>query len=93
MILEVRCCCTPKKLRGWIAVPHTVRTGDIIRFRILGKLPIHVGIYCEMAPAAEIIEMKAENYQDAGGPIRLALKSEDIPIEKLKRIHGFIEAD
>lgn len=98
MRLEVRCCCQPQKLLGWLIVPDHVRDGSVVSFVVS---PAHwVRETLDSAPSfqpADRIDLPVATfgtYTQDGAPVRRrALKSEEIPIARLRRIPGFIEAD
>lgn len=86
MKVEIRCCCRPEKLLGWVDVPDrlVIRDGSVsfalTEFRardgndyVGDVLTLPFGRYSPH-PLAET---------------RLALKSEETPLETLKRIPGF----
>jgi hypothetical protein len=95
--LEVRCCCQPTKRLGWLPVPDDVHDGQIMRFAVsparwmlasIGGIPQRV--------AADIIELPVARFgtMDLSGVAitKLALKSEETPIERLRLIRDFEEA-
>lgn len=100
MQIEVRCCCQPQKLLGWLPVPDTVQGGDIIAFTVrraswelasLNAQPVFFTPDIIALPVA----IFGEPALDADGPRivkRLALKSEETPLERLRLIPGFREA-
>jgi hypothetical protein len=74
--LEVRCCCIPQKLRGWLPIrENLLRSGQLVRFALLGGGSV----------ALEV------NPFHTRGNTYLALRSEDIPIEILRQIPSFVE--
>ncbi len=100
MILEVRCCCQPQKLLGWLPVPDDVRDGDTVCFT---KNECHA--FAEQAlfqpshfvritlPVATFREMRGGvDEEDVQVTQHLALKSEETPIDVLRKIPGFKEA-
>jgi hypothetical protein len=90
MTLEVRCCCRPNKLLGWIDTPLPVSPGAWITFwvppiaRGVGTTGIEIEAGFRVALPVEWIILP-------GGMRHLALKSEETPIETLRRIQGFRE--
>lgn len=103
MKLEVRCCCQPHKLLGWLEVPdHLAKLGEVIVF------PVHVtvdpdgGLRDHARPQRQIALPVAEIVIPTDfvgpGPLEsffdrhLALKSEETPLEVLRGVRGFEEA-
>ncbi len=89
MRVEVRCCCQPQKLLGWLDVPRDVRPGDSIRFPIvrvfgsaLAGTPLRIQEHS--------VELPVAVFQD-GSYEGIAFKSEETPIETLRMIRGFTE--
>lgn len=85
--VEVRCCCNPKRLLGTIPVTGELRAGQPIKFPLLPKTE---GFYEHEHLTLELHEFwhsdLGEDYE-----IKIALKAEGEPIEKLRRIVGFKE--
>lgn len=80
--IEVRCCCTPQKLRGWLRVSdHMVQVGRRVFFPLaeatrtfrVGSVDLEVAIFWD------------------GHQHYPALKNEGMPMETLRRIPGFRE--
>jgi hypothetical protein len=83
--LEVRCCCQPRKVLGWLEVPeHQVREGNSVRFTIPPTWrPERVLLADTIAlPVATITEY---------GRDWLAFKAEGAPVERLRKLPGFME--
>lgn len=96
--MEVRCCCKPQKLLGWLPVPASAALGETLHFtippvvRFLGT-PLEPQGFTE--EGRRVISLPVEMF---GGVIRpgvfgehLALKSEETPLETLRQIPGFVE--
>jgi hypothetical protein len=87
--LEVRCCCDPEWVFGYVEVPDDQAVpGFKVRFP-LGRV-----IAGTEVSACEILELEVDTvtkYRDDTRISWLALKSRDYPIEKLRRIRGFVE--
>lgn len=99
--LEIRCCCIPRKLQGWINVPEElVKAGGEV------TLPLRKSISGKRFVSLQVAHIKREHYVTLEEQERLdpsilqglegsteyvALKSEDVPIEVLRNIPGFIE--
>jgi len=91
--VEVRCCCRPEKLLGWLPVDEArIFVGSRVKFliapaRTFKELGLEgvAGFEVEVLtlPILWAIMPLEEN--------RLALKSEDTPVEVLRRISGFVE--
>lgn len=102
MRLEVRCCCQPQKLLGWIDVPdRQVVMGQALRLPY--RRPIYEGISPtaamppRMTSAADEVVTHLQLYVGRiASPERprgyLAVKAEGVPIETLRQIVGFKEA-
>jgi hypothetical protein len=79
--LEVRCCCNPKKLVGWITVPNAlVEVG----------VPLSFPLFPETGSEFRTLCMRVEtiNHRGASYP---AIKAEDVPLEILRRVPRFEE--
>lgn len=90
MRLEVRCCCQPTKLLGYLPLPECVEPvrDRVVRFAIPPRFhPARSVIEPARSVALPIGEM-----MDATGYKWLAFKSEETPIETLRQIPGFLEA-
>lgn len=86
--VEVRCCCDPARLIGFIDVPDdvTLRDGTIVPFQLEG---VDAAITLQIATWS----YPSTRYGDPWGyDDDLAFKSDDTPIETLRRIPGFVEA-
>lgn len=81
-ILEVRCCCTPKKLLGWLPV------SDRKCFR--GAVLKYVPFEDATAEVSHCITLSVERIHVEGRSY-LAVKSDDTPIETLRLIPSFKE--
>ena len=89
MLLEVRCCCQPQKLRGHLEVAdHLVREGRRLAFPIFQRPP---GPY-DPNLKVEHVSLEVATFIE-GGFGYLALKSEDIPVETLRQLRNFKPAD
>jgi len=88
MRLEVRCCCNPGKLLGWLDVPDT--TSPTFRF-FLQPPPVPRGSLTNCFRIEEVVLEIAYFYQKGVGE-RKAFKDNGLSIETLRRIPGFIEA-
>lgn len=97
MKIEVRCCCQPKKLLGWIDVdPRAVRRGAVIHFAIPPSAMLLSGKpeIVNTPPVDVTLPVEAiGEYLDDQPVTHLALKSEETPIEVLRRIPGFVESN
>lgn len=87
---EVRCCCEPEKLRGWIDVEGDQRS---YKFNLRPEFSASVfdAIPSAVTLDSLIMDMALINPGN-GGRDYFALKAEGIPPEKLRRIPGFIPA-
>lgn len=89
-LMEVRCCCQPQKLLGYLPV---IEGQTRMRYVLRPTEP-------DDGQRFQQIELRLGAFNDArmneaGDVVRdthLALKAEDIPIEVLRRIPSFVEA-
>jgi hypothetical protein len=92
--IEVRCCCQPTKLLGWIDVDAS----KVIEGRTLVFTPPRYALLhrenVEVLPTAadDRIALPIAMVQFPDGRQYLALKSEETPIERLRTLKAFIEA-
>jgi hypothetical protein len=93
-MMEVRCCCRPQKVLGWLPVGPDVREGDTIQFVVrparwalasLNEPPVYEPLDRIALPVAVFVIDRAF----AEPIIGLALKSEETQIERLRLIRGF----
>lgn len=101
---EIRCCCDPGKLLGTVPVPaDSVIPGAVFLFR-LSPVGEQSSLLDDVAIkiSGETLELPLEEYRtvvdhpDGRHPdivFGLAIKSNDTPIETLRRISGFVEAE
>lgn len=82
MIMEVRCCCLPEKLLGHLDVAPGLQR---VRYPLLTSYNIHMDF--------EVIELEVCEFVGDNGIFYKCLKARDIPIETLRKIPGFKEAD
>lgn len=92
MQIEVRCCCQPQKLLGWLPVPDGVGAGDTVHFVV--SRPRWRLASREAEPVFEMADVITLPVAilDENGRSSLALKSEETPVERLRQIPGFVEA-
>jgi hypothetical protein len=90
--IEVRCCCQPQKLLGWLPVdPKDVRRGAVIKFIIPPFATFPADETVTVTPLARVA-LPVEHFHPGGfASYYPALKSEETPIEVLGRIPGFVE--
>lgn len=92
MKIEVRCCCQPQKLLGWLPAPDGISRGTIVRFVVSPSRWFMESIYSEPSfKPMDVIELPAETFVSSNGVPSLALKSEETPIARLRLIRGFVE--
>lgn len=82
-MMEVRCCCVPQKLLGWVDIK------DKGQDHILWPLAFRLQEAPDMPTIIEL-DVALFNPGDGSQPYR-ALKSMDYPIEVLRLIPGFKE--
>lgn len=80
MLLEIRCCCIPRKLLGYVDVPSGIAQGQQVTFVLKTK----------WGEPLERLSLTADTYTGEGER-KLALRSGDQPMEVLRRIPGFKE--
>lgn len=96
MRYEVRCCCQPQKLLGWLEAPERATTVSYMIRRALilddeanaidGPAAIeHIELPITEIYFGSICDLESKRYR--------AIKAEGTPIETLRRIPGFIEAE
>ena len=94
--LEVRCCCNPTRLIGYLEVrEQLIYPGGSIDFviparRRLADLRAGDGPVEEEIEPARKVTLPVERIA-YGSQVWLALKSDETPIEILRQIPGFIE--
>jgi hypothetical protein len=93
--LEIRSCCVPRKLLGWVDVPeHLARAGEVVRFPLMepvllvGPPPGHRAR--ARTPLYLPLEIHRYRENEAAGWC-LAVKSHEHPIELLRHIPTFTE--
>lgn len=102
--IEVRCCCDAH-LIGWVPITRMPLPGKTLIFALdppRGRRPwkgdaemlafevATVETRCDVSELMQDLAIKAEVLN--AKPPYVALKSNDHPIEQLRRIHGFVEA-
>ncbi len=92
--LEVRCCCDPGKLLGYLQLPDDqCRPGKRLRYHVVELPPpglawrLDAGELPATNVAREVV-LSVEHLAGAGGWY-LAVKSNDYPPETLQRVPGF----
>jgi hypothetical protein len=105
--LEVRCCCQPQLLLGWLPVPDAceLRVGEVCRYvahERLHRWPVRDGqlsIEQVRRSTAEVVAFEIREWHGpdlpvAGGPwsTRLALRAEGVELDTLRRIRVFVES-
>lgn len=95
--MEVRCCCTPRKLLGYLLVRGEVFAGERVKFVVAGP-QVRVngpGIGSEFEPefVAEKSVILPVDRITVGRDTYLALKSEETPIEVLRQLPEFVEVE
>lgn len=87
MKLEVRCCCDPNKLLGYLDHPNLQAVGD--RWQVVIKHPVESPIDVEF-PVFERIELMVMDCRVTGrAGWKPAIRNPDVPIETLKLVPGF----
>lgn len=103
MRVEIRCCCEPGKLLGTVEVdvPYLYE-GQLLRFHVRGAISLKPAweqrdgdLFMEHRPEWLALPVsRVQGYVFSSGEYLngLAVKSNDTPIEKLRLIAGFQEA-
>lgn len=81
--MEVRCCCQPTKLLGWLMVDSEVKVGE----RVVFRMPM--GLERGDLVRDRVVVLPVDALMPSG---ELALKSDDVPLERLRLVRGFVEA-
>ncbi len=81
--MEVRCCCVPQKLLGWLDVMEGAR-----QYAFTVNEPVRVSSWPAIKFRRIVLPVAKIN---VGSETYLALKSEETPIEILRMIPGFVE--
>jgi len=92
--LEVRCCCQPNKLLGWL---YADADRDVVLSRLVSPSP--VPLMTDANSRVPIVPERCHQITMEIATIALgegfqpyrAIKAEGVPIETLRRIPGFIE--
>lgn len=103
LLVEIRCCCDPNLLLGHVVLDRdSVREGEIISFPLRIEVSLKpMWLQADEDPfvvaprevlrlpvaVATVLDRVNSRYAHL-----LAIKSNDTPIEKLRRIQGFTEA-
>lgn len=85
--LEVRCCCQPRRLLGWVEVPDP----NAPRVRLLRLNPLITAgpLTTELS---QVIELPIETMDAPGRRPWRAVKAEGLRVEDLRTVFGFTEA-
>jgi hypothetical protein len=90
-MIEVRCCCQPQKLLGWLLIRQPIRVSTI-RFPLMSGhryLDKKTGYSCPVFDALDLDVARIVTPRDPVG--YLVLKADGVPIETLRRLRGFEE--
>lgn len=82
--LEIRCCCQPRKILGWINAPGVYHSGQML------ALPLQRVSFMEETEFIDVLRLPVAIIR-TGTEEHLALKAEGTPVETLRRCSGFIE--
>lgn len=98
MRVEVRCCCQPQKLLGWMLLGvRSLRVGDVISFTIQRPFTARWSPFSQAPEKLPRVDLPVAEYferdsLDGATHRGLAFKSEETPIETLRMIRAFEEA-
>lgn len=87
--LEVRSCCQPQKLLGWLEAPDDAHVGMV---RLFPVYPLGRIVGNGESLYLDIVTLPIAAFYSPAEGERLAYKSEETPLEQLRLIPGFIEA-
>lgn len=90
-LLEVRCCCKPQKLLGWLPKPDCW-TGASIRLRPVSSTSV-LDSHHEEYRITQTIVLPVTRISHSGIPSYLAIKAEGMELTDLIQISGFIPND
>lgn len=98
-LLEVRCCCQPRRLLGWLAAPERPEVGLKVTFAVRPERSLQFAHNPPQRGGGWTVSLPIERFAESrigvdGSEHRahgLAFKSEETPVETLRRIPGFIE--
>lgn len=88
--LEVRCCCQPRRLLGWLEVPDPGAPSVVVPVVSLNSVdgsPVQ-----RPEPSFSTFTLPLANLRDEVGHMRRAVKAEGMSIETLRSVPGFVEA-
>lgn len=94
--VQIRCCCNADKLMGTVLTERKPRVGDVMAFILYeDPLPyIREGRLLADCPTLEVVHLPVGLYREPHSDTTyFALKSEEIPLEKLKKIKTFEAAE
>jgi len=91
-MMEVRCCCKPQKLLGYLPVEENARAYVGVIFDKTQFDPLRSASYNDPLRSAsyKTIRLPVEIVNQNGNQ-HYALKSEETPIEVLRQLPGFLE--
>jgi hypothetical protein len=89
MKYEVRCCCRPDKLLGWLGWPAVATS---IEFTLRGAVP------CRFTPAGVVtakdrIRLALKTVTHPDGRKYAVVNADGLPVETLRRVSGFVDAN
>lgn len=99
--LEVRCCCEPWRLLGWLPVPmdaSQIQSGVPVTFLVRPQLAVMWDLLRQgddtwwQMRDAERVTLRVGVVSGPLSPPRWALNSHETPIETLRRVKDFIDA-
>ena len=93
--IEVRCCCQPQKLLGWLPRPANVRVGTAFIFVVAEPFErVLKGFDVSRPETVKTVHvyLPVTLFQPGDGAEPYpALKSEETPLETLRQVRGFRE--
>lgn len=88
--IEVRCCCDAGKIMGWLTTEKELKLGEVLVFRVLKDM--NTDHYPDIASKEITISLTVSSVYTlmTAERLKVALKSNDYPIEELAQIPGFV---
>lgn len=94
-MMEVRCCCQPKKVLGWLPVPDDVEEGMTMAYAGVSRLPSPTDLWMDCAPVTcksiPVVQLKVARIA-VGESSWLAMKGEGMTVEQLRTLVRFEES-
>jgi hypothetical protein len=100
-MIEVRCCCQPRKLLGWLPYDGELQRGKVVSFVAAPELHVRdvlnaaEEILSDARYSSQVVSLPLEEFRHyfprEGDHYKgIAFKSEETPTTVLRRIRGFV---